>query len=123
MIKSKKYTNNFLTIQVVEHETSIDVKWEGKSTDREPSKFISPILVKVLEMSSGLNKRIIMDFQSLSYMNSSTITPIIKILDRAKKGMSKITIFYQKSMKWQELNFSALEIFKTKDNRLEIKGL
>ena len=123
MIKSKKYTNNFLTIQVVEHETSIDVKWEGKSTDREPSKFISPILVKVLEMSSGLNKRIIMDFQSLSYMNSSTITPIIKILDRAKKGMSKITIFYQKSMKWQELNFSALEIFRTKDNRLEIKGL
>ncbi len=123
MIKSKKYTNNFLTIQVVEHETSIDVKWEGKSTDREPSKFISPILVKVLEMSSGLNKRIIMDFQSLSYMNSSTITPIIKILDRAKKGISKITIFYQKSMKWQELNFSALEIFKTKDNRLEIKGL
>lgn len=123
MIKSKKYTNNFLTIQVVEHETSIDVKWEGKSTDREPSKFISPILVKVLEMSSGLNKRIIMDFQSLSYMNSSTITPIIKILDRAKKGMTKITIFYQKSMKWQELNFSALEIFKTKDNRLEIKGL
>lgn len=123
MIKSKKYTNNFLTIQVVEHETSIDVKWEGKSTDREPSKFISPILVKVLEMSSGLNKRIIMDFQSLSYMNSSTITPIIKILDKAKKGISKITIFYQKSMKWQELNFSALEIFKTKDNRLEIKGL
>jgi hypothetical protein len=123
MIKSKKYTNNFLTIQVVEHETSIDVKWEGKSTDREPAKFISPILVKVLEMASGLNKRIIMDFQSLSYMNSSTITPIIKILDRAKKGMSKITIFYQKSMKWQELNFSALEIFKTKDNRLEIKGL
>ena len=123
MIKSKKYTNNFLTIQVVEHETSIDVKWEGKSTDREPAKFISPILVKVLEMASGLNKRIIMDFQSLSYMNSSTITPIIKILDRAKKGMSKITIFYQKSMKWQELNFSALEIFRTKDNRLEIKGL
>lgn len=123
MIKSKKYTNNFLTIQVVEHETSIDVKWEGKSTDREPAKFISPILVKVLEMASGLNKRIIMDFQSLSYMNSSTITPIIKILDRAKKGMTKITIFYQKSMKWQELNFSALEIFKTKDNRLEIKGL
>ena len=123
MINLKKYTHNFLTIKVVEHEASIDVKWEGKSTDREPSKFISPILVKVLEMASELNKRIIMDFQSLSYMNSSTITPIIKILDRAKKGMTKITIFYQKSMKWQELNFSALEIFRTKDNRLEIKGL
>ena len=123
MKKPELFTNKFLTIQVVEHENSIDVSWEGKSVDREPGKFISPILVKVLEMAGDLNKRIIMDFQSMSYMNSSTITPIIKILERAKSGMTKITIFYQKSLKWQELNFSALEIFKTKDNRLEIKGL
>ena len=123
MKKPELFTNKFLTIQVVEHENSIDVSWKGKSVDREPSKFISPILVKVLEMAGDLNKRIIMDFQSMSYMNSSTITPIIKILERAKSGMTKITIFYQKSLKWQELNFSALDIFKTKDNRLEIKGL
>ncbi len=123
MKKPELFTNKYLTIQVVEHENSIDVSWKGKSVDREPSKFISPILVKVLEMAGDLNKRIIMDFQSMSYMNSSTITPIIKILERAKNGMTKITIFYQKSLKWQELNFSALEIFKTKDNRLEIKGL
>jgi hypothetical protein len=123
MKKPELFTNKFLTIQVVEHENSIDVNWKGKSVDREPSKFISPILVKVLEMAGDLNKRIIMDFQRMSYMNSSTITPIIKILERAKNGMTKITIFYQKSLKWQELNFSALEIFKTKDNRLEIKGL
>ena len=123
MIKPEKYTNKNLSIEVTEHESTIDVKWEGKSIDREPSKFISPILVKVLEMASALNKRITMDFQNLSYMNSSTITPIIKILDRAKKGMTEITITYQKTLKWQELNFSALEVFRTEDNRLEIKGL
>jgi hypothetical protein len=99
------------------------VKWNGKSIDREPSKFISPILVKVLEMAGTMDKRITMDFQDLSYMNSSTITPVIKILDRAKKGMTQITILYRKSLRWQELNFSALEVFRTDDNRLEIKGL
>ncbi len=123
MIKPEKYTNKHLSIEVIEQETSIDVKWEGKSIEREPGKFISPILVKVMEMAGAMNKRIVMDFQSLSYMNSSTITPIIKILDRAKNGMTKITITYQKALKWQELNFSALEIFRTEDNRLEIKGL
>ncbi len=123
MMKPEKYTNQYLSIEVIEHETTIDVKWEGKSIDREPSKFISPVLVKVLQMAGTLNKRITMDFQSLSYMNSSTITPIIKILDRAKKGMTKITIIYRKTLKWQELNFSALEVFRTEDNRLEIKGL
>ena len=123
MMKPEKYTNKYLTIEVIENESTIDVNWEGKSIDREPSKFVAPILVKVLEMASALNKRIIMDFQSLSYMNSSTITPIIKILDRVKNGMTKITITYQKKLKWQELNFSALEVFRTEDNRLEIKGL
>ena len=123
MMKAKKYTNNNLSIEVIEHEGSINVKWEGKSIDREPGKFISPILVKVTEMASTLNKRITMDFQGLSYLNSSTITPIIKILERAKKGMTKITIIYRKSLKWQELNFTALEVFRTEDNRLEIKGL
>ncbi|MDJ0831475.1 MAG: hypothetical protein QNI92_16600 [Desulfobacterales bacterium] len=123
MKKPVKYSSKYLTIHVIENDATIDVKWEGKSVAREPSKFISPILVKVLEMASAHRKRIIMDFQNLAYMNSSTITPIIKILNRAKKGMTKITILYQKALKWQELNFTALEIFGTKDNRLEIKGL
>jgi hypothetical protein len=123
MNKPEKYINKHLSIEVIEHATTINVKWEGKSIEREPSKFISPILVKVLAMASTLNKRITMDFQNLSYMNSSTITPIIKILDRAKKGITKITITYQKALKWQELNFTALEVFRTEDNRLEIKGL
>ncbi|MDJ0809745.1 MAG: SiaC family regulatory phosphoprotein [Desulfobacterales bacterium] len=123
MAKDQTYTNNLLTIQVEEQDDQIEVKWTGKSTDREPAKFISPILIQVLKAASTLNKRIIMDFQQLQYMNSSTITPLIKILDRAKKGTNKITIFYHKATKWQELNFTALEIFQTDDNRLEIKGL
>ncbi|MCP3950652.1 MAG: DUF1987 domain-containing protein [Desulfobacterales bacterium] len=101
----------------------MDVKWFGKSVDRQPSKFISPILVKVLGMASVNNKRIVLDFRELTYMNSSTITPIIKILERAKNGMTQITILYKISLKWQELNFSALEIFGTNDDRLKIKGL
>ena len=123
MNKEKQYTNNALTIQVIEQDATIDVKWQGKSIDREPSKFLSPILIQVLNTASEMNKRIIMDFQNLKYMNSSTITPVIKILDRAKKSMAKITILYHKATKWQELNFTALEIFNTEDNRLEIKGL
>ena len=123
MNNEQEYTENALTIQVVEQDVTIDVKWRGKSIDREPTKFVSPILIKVLNMASEMNKRIIMDFQNLKYMNSSTITPVIKILDRAKKGKTKITILYNKAVKWQELNFTALEIFNTEDNRLEIKGL
>jgi hypothetical protein len=32
-------------------------------------------------------------------------------------------VLYDKSLKWQELNFSAIEIFQTKDQRIQIKGI
>ena len=123
MEDKEKFAAKLLSIEVCETDTSIDVKWLGKSVNRQPSKFISPILMKVLDMASSVNKRIVMDFRELGYMNSSTITPIIKVLERAKNGTAQITILYKQSLKWQELNFSALEIFGTNDDRLKIKGL
>jgi len=116
------FTGNLLSLEVKENETSINIKWTGVSIEREPSKFITPILVNAIKNSSDRNKRIILDFRELAYMNSSTITPVIKILERAKRGETQIEVLYQKSMKWQDIIFSALEIFQTKDRRVEIKG-
>lgn len=117
------FTSNLLSLEVKENETSINIKWTGVSIEREPSKFVTPILVNAIKNSSDRNKRIILDFRELAYMNSSTITPVIKILERAKRGETQIEVLYQKSMKWQDIIFSALEIFQTKDRRVEIKGL
>jgi hypothetical protein len=123
MEKQKRYSNKNLALRLFENKNTIEVLWEGKSTEREPANFLSPILAKVLNRAASKSKRITMDFRELSYMNSSTITPVIKILERAKKSKTKITIFYQKSLNWQELNFSALEIFNTENNQIQIKGL
>lgn len=117
------FTSNLLLLEVKENKTSINIKWTGVSIERKPSKFITPILVNAIKNSSDRNKRIILDFRELAYMNSSTITPVIKILERAKRGETQIEVLYQKSMKWQDIIFSALEIFQTKDRRVEIKGL
>lgn len=119
----KNYSSGLLNIAIKEDDTSILVNWTGKSTDREPGKFITPILVDAIKESSEKNKRVIIDFRELSYMNSSTITPIIKILERAKRGSTSIKVYYNKSLHWQDLSFTALEIFITKDQRVEIKGL
>ncbi len=123
MSKAKNYSNELLNIQVVDNNGDLEVNWTGKSIARKPGKFITPIMVNVLKQSSNKNKRIIVDFTELDYMNSSSITPIIKILERAKNGTVQIHVLYKKNLKWQELIFSALEIFQTKDDRIEIKGL
>ena len=123
MGERESFVSNLLRIELQENSDSIFVFWTGKSVDRNPGKFITPILVDLLRRSNDLKKRIILDFQKLDYMNSSTITPIIKILERAKRGKTQVSVLYKKILKWQDLSFSALEIFQTKDKRVEIKGL
>ncbi|MCJ7540619.1 MAG: hypothetical protein MUO88_13250 [Desulfobacterales bacterium] len=122
MKKQESYGSELLKIEVIEKDDSIEIKWTGKSTNRSPSKFITPILVNVLKVSSEHDKRIVLDFRKLDYMNSSTITPVIKVLERAKKGKTQVSVIYSKALKWQDLNFSALKLFETKDKRVEIIG-
>ena len=123
MGKKESFFSNLLKIEVQENNDSIITYWTGKSVDRNPGKFINTILVDLFRKSSELKKRIILDFQKLDYMNSSTITPVIKVLERAKRGNAQVTVLYNKLLKWQELSFSALEIFQTTDKRVEIRGL
>ncbi|HNN76531.1 MAG TPA: hypothetical protein PKN93_17915, partial [Leptospiraceae bacterium] len=110
-----------LTIKVREDGPGFILEWTGKSNEREPGKFITPILTEIME-KAGQNP-VVLDFGNLEYMNSSTITPIIRILDTAKKNKQKIKILYKKALKWQDLSFSALTIFKTEDGQISIEGV
>ena len=122
-MQKKSYSNNLLQVDLMETDDSIITEWSGKSVDRNPSKFITPLLANLLEKNSIIKKTLILDFQKLDYMNSSTITPIIKILERAKRGKVQLVVKYNKLLKWQDLSFSALKIFQTKDKRVEIRGV
>ena len=123
MSKTEKFTNELLVISVTEGNDYINIHWAGKSVERQPGAFITPILIKFLKKCIEREKRMILDFCNIEYMNSSTITPIIKILERAKRSKIGVTVNYLASLKWQHLIFSALEIFQTKDQRIIIKGI
>ncbi len=117
-----KYSKNLLELTITEDDNAICVSWKGKSVDRDPSVFTGPILTEALEYCAGSGKKLLLDFQDLEFMNSSTITPVSKIIELGKKRSVRITILYRKSKNWQELNFSALRIFETKDGQIEITG-
>jgi hypothetical protein len=89
---------------------------------RDPNEFVMPILLKTLGEGIGEKKRVVLDFRDLAYMNSSTLTPVIKILERARVGEGQVTVSYLKSLKWQDISFSALVIFQTPDGRILIEG-
>ncbi len=123
MAQKDIYKNQLLEVEVSEGDDSIVATWTGKSVDRNPSKFLRPMLADILQRSNGAKKKIILDFQKLDFMNSSTITPIIKILERAKRSKVRLIVKYNKLLKWQDLSFSALKIFQTEDKRIEVRGL
>ena len=123
MNNTERFTSHLLTLDKIVDEPSITIRFIGKSNERNPSKFIYPILADALDQSAHSNKDIVLDFVDLEYMNSSTITPILKILDKVKREEKyRVTIVYRQSLRWQDLSFSALKIFESRDNRIRITG-
>ncbi|MDH5717049.1 MAG: hypothetical protein OEZ22_05370 [Spirochaetia bacterium] len=118
MINEKKI-NKELILEIEELKDEIKIIWRGKSTEMNPGEFLNPVFTELLRKQKAL----IMDFRHFEYMNSSTITPIIRILEQIKNGKEKLSLLYSKDLKWQELSFSALEIFKTNDNRINILSI
>jgi hypothetical protein len=122
-MNSRVYSNKELQLDVRHEDAAIRIVWTGRSTARDPVAFIGPVLSEALARSAESGHELVLDFRGLEYMNSSTITPVIRILNEAKKGRSKLVVVYQRAAKWQELSFSALTIFETEDKRIEIRGV
>ncbi len=120
---NETFTNAQLKLERSENGKSVTIRLLGKSILRNPNEFIMPILMDTVAKAADMKKRTVVDFTELVYMNSSTLTPFIKILEKMRVGDGEITLLYKKDMKWQDISFSALVIFETKDKRIEIKGV
>ena len=117
------FRQNTLTLELRDDPAEVRVTWLGRSTSREPAEFIVPVLSRAVELGRLANKPVVLDFQPMSYMNSSTITPVIRLLGRALRTVNTVRVLYKKELKWQELSFTALEVFQTPDHRIEICGV
>jgi hypothetical protein len=120
---TETFTSNALTLTVIEEPTAISVIWKGRSTARDPAEFLIPILTKALERAAAQHSTLDLDFRGIQYFNSSTITPVVRLIEEAKRRGANLIIRYDKSLRWQELSFSALQVFHTGDQRIRILGV
>ena len=111
-----------LHLDLEETDSDVVVTWRGRSIAREPGQFLLPILTRVVEQGDRTKKRVILDFCSLEYLNSSTITPVIRILEQARRGTTSLTVVYRQELKWQALSFSALYLFQSLDGRVKVES-
>jgi len=117
-----RYADKELVIDAAEDAATVRLTWSGKSTEREPGRFLVPIFTDVLALATPAGKRIAMDFTAVEYMNSSTFTPIVKLLDEARRAGVSVLLEFDGARKWQALSFSALRAFETPDGRIAVRS-
>ena len=123
MSEIQTYEEGDLKIEIAHGTHLIQMKWLGKCTMKNPSLFLDPIIDEEYELSQRTNKKVIFDFTKFSYMNSSAIIPIIKILKRVRDGRGYVHVHYDKEEKWQKIILGELKVFETTDGRIQIKGV
>lgn len=118
----KRFVQGELTLELAETPSELRLTWLGRSSDREPSHFLVPVLTEALERARAAGLPLVMDFSALEYMNSSTFTPVVKALDESRRLSVSVVLEYSTSRKWQALSFSALRTFETLDGRIKVNG-
>jgi hypothetical protein len=81
--------------------------WLGHSDAQNPAQFLTPYFTELINEFKGTE--IVADFSKLSYMNSSTVSPIIQFLKMANTKSIKTTVQYDASSTWQSASFKALK--------------
>jgi len=116
------HNHEALTVEVLEDPTEVRVTFRGRSAAREPGQFLIPILKDSLQRAAENQRPLVLDFSSIDYMNSSTFTPLVKLLDDATRGGHRVLVEYAQEKKWQSLSFAALRAFETSDGRVAFRG-
>lgn len=122
MSEMKRFVEGDLTLEVREAPGEVVAVWHGRSADREPGRFLLPVLGQLLVQARRARARLVLDFAPLDYMNSSTFTPIVKLLDEARRAGVAVALLYSQARHWQALSFSALRTFETPDGQVSIQG-
>jgi hypothetical protein len=90
---------------------AIQLLWMGRSNDRNPAVVLAPYFSQVLASASAGHVPVELHFERLEHFNSSTITSIIKLVEDARRGGVKLTLLYDKDVRWQRMSLEPLRVF------------
>ncbi|MCC6875272.1 MAG: hypothetical protein IT378_13275 [Sandaracinaceae bacterium] len=63
-----------------------------------------------------------LDFRELEYMNSSTVRPIIELLQSANTNASAVRVLYRSGVTWQRLSFRLIEALSKDWGKVTMEG-
>ena len=106
MGQAETFTEKDLSVVQTQTDGAVELVFRGKSNEREPGRFLTPILLNALSLAPP-GQSVVLDFSALNYMNSSTFTPVVRFLEQARRNGQQVSVRYREDVKWQSLSFSA----------------
>lgn len=96
--------------------------WKGKSNERQPGKLLAPYFEQLIHEAGARQVSLEMHFEELEHFNSSTITALIGLIQRARRDGVKLVLVYDQGLKWQRLSFDALRVFDKRDELFVLRA-
>ena len=120
--KDDVFNDGALRIEKRRSGPDLTLVLSGKSIIRDANETLLPVFTRSLDEAVGSSLRLVLDFRPVTYMNSSSFAPVIKVLEKARLGTTALSVIYSNGQKWQEVSFTAMTIFRTQDGRITISG-
>jgi hypothetical protein len=111
-----------ITVEQGANGEPIDLFWHGRSLDRHPAQTIVPYVASILDHALKDKSRVRLHFETIEFMNSSTITAVIQIIREARNRQVALEIVFDRATEWQRLSFDALGVLMRGDDLLRIVG-
>lgn len=112
-----------LTIELTADAAALCCVWKGKSNDRQPGKLLAPYFEQLMQAAGERHLPLEMHFEELEHFNSSTITALIGLIQRARRDGVKLVMVYDQRLKWQRLSFDALRVFDKRDELFVLRSV
>ena len=110
-----------LTIEVVVTPAhAFECTWTGKSNERNPPEVLRPWFEALLAEVDAAGGTVEMHFEKIEHFNSSTITALIRLIQRCRKAGVKLAMVYDPTLTWQRLSFDALRVFEKNDDLFQL---
>lgn len=103
-----------------ESPAKVELWFCGRSNARQPIDLLGPFFGQWLDRAAQAGAELVLRFEELEYMNSSTISAIIHLIQGAKSRGVRLELSYAPAKKWQKLSFDALRVFQKQDENLKL---
>jgi hypothetical protein len=110
-----------LSVRAADDAGAIVLTWSGRSNDRQPGRALDPYFAALVAEAVTKEARVEMRFGGLEHFNSATITSLIGLVQQARARGVKLSLVYDRALKWQRLSFEALRVLGKADGMLEIR--